>query len=961
MTRPDDLTAEEIRAYLDSQDRGAERSPAHVLAYREAAAVLVAVKDPDRLRPLGSAPAGAAAEFLGRDLIPATGTAFNGQVMLAPEVRAETIRSLSDSGRIEAALAANPAERDSQLQTHFERYLKGDAPPLADQSLSELDATLQVAVWLSGVVEGVPPVQTVEAMAGYQRLLAPLEILAGDAVFRGRRRELEQLRSYVGVRRPESKIEQMSLTEAGWAEPERQPAISIAGIGGAGKSSLVVRLILEHSRADLLRETERIPFGYLDFARASLDVGDPVGLSLELLRQLDLQFPALRLSREFSTLIRSWKSRGTGGSQQEASQQAGQAGVVLADMLGVLGNRLGPRPYVVVLDTFEEVQYRGEERAFPLWGVLSDLQDRWPFLRVVVAGRAPVDSLRLADRPPLQIELGDLDDEAADAFLRAQGIAHRRVRQELISTFGRLPLTLKLISSLASRTEGGAAALTGPRHGFSLVSASDEVIQAELYGRFLDHIADERVRRLAHPGLTLRRINPNLILDVLNEPCGLLIGTIEEATALFEELRRESSLVSVDSDDGDLVHRPDLRRVMLKMVLNGAPMVATEIHQRAATWYERRNGRRDRAEYCYHRLHLGNSADLTNSLFTTTALGDQEVRASIQAAIDEFPVEAQRWLAARGFKVPDQILDQASRNELHAAVTAQIEDLLAYGESSAAEAERVFASVYKSLHEGGLPASSIARSTGGRTARSASPVFRAGARIAAQRGDTDQALSLIEEGLERAAQDGVPELTLGLLKERAWLNRDLPADQQEEGFARLAEHARRHQDLSGRIQHQAQSVRLAPFRIDSFRIMQSLAELHELLGQATPRDVWDLVPALRGPVSLALTVQQKPWSGYGPGPETDTSPLLLAAPLRACVGHELSPFRNAVFPDRRCQAALDNLLGVADLPRVVGGPERTHRSKVFLDLFLLLCDSWPYQILYVAPPIGRRGKRLAVE
>lgn len=960
MTRPDDLTAEEIHAYLDSREQGPERRPAHVLAYREAAAVLVAVKDPDRLRPLGSAPAGAAAELLGRDLIPATGTAFNGQVMLAPEVRAETIRDLSVSGRVEAALAANPGERDSPLQTHFERYLHGDAPPLADQSLSELDATLQVAVWLSGAVEGVPPVQAVEAMAGYQRLLAPLEILAGDAVFRGRRRELDQLRSYVGVIHPESAIEQLHLTDAGRAEPERQPAISIAGIGGAGKSSLVARFILEHARADLLAEPERIPFGYLDFARASLDVGDPVGLSLELLRQLDLQFPALQLSRESSALIRSWRSPGVDGSRQETSQQAGQARIVLADMLGMVGERLGPRPYVVVLDTFEEVQYRGEERAFPFWGVLSDLQDRWPFLRVVVAGRAPVDSLRLGDRPPLQIELGDLDDKAADAFLRAQGIAHRRVRRELISTFGRLPLTLKLISSLADRTEGGAAALTGPRHGFSLVSASDEVVQAELYGRFLDHIADERVRRLAHPGLTLRRINPDLILNVLNEPCGLLIDTIEEATALFEELRRESSLVSVDSDDGDLVHRPDLRRVMLKMVLNGAPVVATEIHRRAATWYDRRNGRRDKAEYCYHLLHLGDSADLAYVALRTTALHDQEARASIQAAIDEFPIGAQRWLATQGFKVPPGILEQASRSERHAAVAAQIEDLLPYGESSAAEAERVFASAYKSLRHDGRQFGSIARSAGGRTDRGASPVFRAGARIAAQRGDPDEALSLIEEGLESAARDSAPELTLGLLKERAWLYRDLPADQQADGFAQLAEHARRSQDLGARIQHQAQSVRLIPFRIDPFHIMPGLAKLHELLGQATPRDVWDLVPALRGPVSLALTLQRNPWSGYGPGPETDTSPLLLAAPLRACVGHQLSPFRNAVFPDRRCQAALDNLLSVADLPRA-GGPERTHRNKVFLDLFVLLCDSWPYRILYIAPPIGRRGERLTVE
>ena len=227
---------------------------------------------------------------------------------------------------------------------------------------------------------------------------------------------------------------------------------------------------------------------------------------------------------------------------------------------------------MVVLDTFEEVQYRGEERAFPLWELLSQVQDRSPFLRVVVAGRAPVESLKLARRQPRQIVLGDLDDGAAAAFLETQGIYDPDLQRDCIAAFGRLPLSLKLASTLAARTPGGAAALLGPgANGLSLTAASDEVVQAQLYGRILDRIADERVRRLAHPGLTLRRINPDLILHVLNEPCGLLIGTMDEATALFAELRRETSLVSVDSADGDLVHRPDLRRVMLTMMLTARP------------------------------------------------------------------------------------------------------------------------------------------------------------------------------------------------------------------------------------------------------------------------------------------------------------------------------------------------------------------------------------------------------
>src|SRR5260370_14062176 len=187
--------------------------------------------------PLGKAPPGAAAYLLGPDLIPATGAAFNGEVMLSPEVRAETIRELAADSRLDAALAANKAERDGPLQAHFERYLRGDAPPPEEQSLAELDATLQVSVWLAGVVDGVAPVAAVEARAGYERLLAPFETLAGDAVFQGRRRELDRLRRYIGVVDPESALERVRDKVSRWVQPERQPAVSISGIGGAWQAA----------------------------------------------------------------------------------------------------------------------------------------------------------------------------------------------------------------------------------------------------------------------------------------------------------------------------------------------------------------------------------------------------------------------------------------------------------------------------------------------------------------------------------------------------------------------------------------------------------------------------------------------------------------------------------------------------------------------------------------------------
>jgi hypothetical protein len=532
------LSADELLAFLGDESVSAQAvaPPGQIQAYRDAAAVLVAVEHPERLEPLGAEAApGSATAVLGNELIPATGRKLGGKVMLAPDVRVETIRELLLSGRLEEALAANPDERDGPLQADLERYLRHQAPPLERQSLEELDATRQVALWLGGVVEGVPSENEVDARAAYLRLLQPFETIAGDDVFRGRKKELDDLRSYIGVVSPESVMWQLP-----WAEAERQPAVSISGPGGVGKSALVARFMLEHTR---LREDARVPFGYLDFNRASLDVGEPLALCVELLHQLDIQFPSDgRFADIRERAITQW---GDAAKVPPPESRLAAARDLLGDVLRRMRMVLGPRPYVVVLDTFEVVQYRGEARAFPLWDMLVKLQDQTPFLRVVVAGRSPVESLSLAGKPPRQIVLGELDDESAMAFLKAQGISDPLLQERLVRTFGRVPLSLKLVGSLAARTPGGAAALLDPAAvGGPLVAASDELIQGQLYDRILDHIANEQVRRLAHPGLVLRRINPLIILEVLNQPCDLGIRTIKEATSFSTRVASTSESLS---------------------------------------------------------------------------------------------------------------------------------------------------------------------------------------------------------------------------------------------------------------------------------------------------------------------------------------------------------------------------------------------------------------------------------
>jgi hypothetical protein len=601
------------------------------------------------------------------------------------------------------------------------------------------------------------------------------------------------------------------------------------------------------------------------------------------------------------------------GTELPPERRLAVARDILRDVLERMKKVFGSRPYVVVLDTFEEIQYRGEPRAFPLWQMLAELQDQAPFLRVVVAGRAPVESLRLAGKQPRQIALGDLDNESAMAFLNAQGITDETLQGKLVQAFGRLPLSLKLVGELADRTPGGAAALLGPASGGLSLLASDEVIQGQLYGRLLDQIADERVRRLAHPGLALRRVNPALILEVLNEPCGLGVGTLREAQELFEELLRESSLVSVDSADEDLVYRSDLRRVMLKMLLAGAPAQVEQIRRGAVEWYKRQPGRRARAEELYHRLHLGERVD-------DKELADRELRSSIQTVIEEFTPEVQLRLATLGFSVPTEVSEQATREQRHASLVSQIEELLPYGPSSVDQAQAIFASAQGDLRGGNLPFGIGARKEEG------SPLFRAGARIAAQRGDEKQALDLIESGLERAVREGAAKLTLGLLQERAWLYRNRSRTDQAEGLALLGEYARRHQDRPAQLQHLAQSI-------DADGAAQGdPSALGYLLSHADPEDAWGLVPALWPAVKLALRTQEE----------------ALLVPLQFLIQAQTSPFRFTVFPDPVSQSALDALLFTGSDPG----------TGAFAEAFLRLCETWPYRILFVTAPYGRRGEQL---
>ena len=890
-------TAAEILSLI-SDDKSEQRpliSDERQQLYRRAAAVLVSLKKPDWLQPVsGKGKKGEGAAALSEELIPATGKEFEGKVMLHPDARRRAIAELSTVEARQKALMANPDERAGTLQTLLERYLLNDPIPLNEQPPEQLDETLQIVTWLDGTLDNLPSLEDVKARLAFRSYVTPLESIAGDNIFRGRRRELDQLRAYVGVLPPEALLSRIREAVYKWVRPSALPALSISGPGGIGKSALVARFILEHCRID---RAVRIPLAYLDFDRAVLSISEPETILMEILNQLVLEFAEEAGFRELRDSF-----------QKEIATQPKDLSVGTSDtfarllnftteLMIVIEDRLGPRPFVIVLDTFEEVQYRGESLAYPLWEIFDQMQQSFPFLRIVVSGRAPVTSLRLGRKDSEKLVLGDLDNEAAVGYLKGLGINDSELAQMLIKQLGGVPLSLKLAAAVVKRDGIDTLSDVSRRSSF-FSSTSDSAIQGVLFARILGHLHDPVLERLAHPGLVLRRLSPAVILNVLNEPCELRLTTEQEAKELFDKLSRETSLVASDTLDGTLVHRSELRRIMLRLLVEKEPDKAAQINRKAAEWYANQTGWRAKAEELYHRLQLRQTT--YNSWFD-----DPEVRASLQNSVSELPLVSQTYLATLGYQIDSKILAEASRQDRETALAAEVEEHLPYGPRSVAQAESVLRD-FKGDH--------------------ASPLFAAAARVAMQQGRDEDADEHLEKGIQQAFLDFNSEQALALLAEKVWLKRH------EVGAAHLADTVKMFGQLAREYKHQTSILQ---YRIQTYTSPEkpevtaasgeeTLREIASLLTQASSYDLW----------SLFLLLEQ-----IVPSLDEKTQTLIMRS-----ICEDDGPFLKVQFFSTRPQMALNDLLQIS--------------SGQSLNLFAAavkdLCDVWPFRILRVKPPYSSR-------
>lgn len=594
-------------------------SAPRVDGYEEAASVL-GWFDPGTLQPSGS---GTRLEL---DALLAEATTVIDdqgarQLSIGSRRRVKVLRYLRDHHLVSRALAANRAAAGDVLHQLLRDFATAVPVDLERRSLAELHSIAMVCDWLREAgFQGLPTSADLQSRIDQLAQLEPLELLV-TGHFVGRRAELGRIREFVGSASDNRR------TRRGSSGGHRDVRMLVLyGPAGIGKSTVLARFLVDLARGE---PSDRIPFAYLDFDRPTVDSSHPLRVLIEAVTQIAVQVP--RAKARCERIVEEWAAvleQSHVSRTYSISSAARDLGTL------VRSSELDGRPLLLVLDTFEVVQYRSSEEVTAILKTLDQLVAELPGLRVIVAGRAGIQR-PYAD----QLEIAGLDPASAAELLKRLGVTERTIAERIAKRYNRDPQALKLAAADPDAHRLLPYRVSQLAAWFQRLDS--DVIQRKLYERVLGHVHDARVRALANPGLVIRRLTPEIVLRVLAEPCGLEVTTLADAASLCAELRREVSLVAIEPD-GALVHRPELRRTMLPLVETDRPVVARALHRAAVAYYaDRLPEPRERAEEIYHRLKCGESVESVDSRWLDGA------QPFLADALDEFDGANRAFLAAR--------------------------------------------------------------------------------------------------------------------------------------------------------------------------------------------------------------------------------------------------------------------------------------------------------------------------
>ncbi|MFT4063903.1 hypothetical protein [Paraburkholderia sp.] len=698
---------------------------------------------------------------------------------LSDETRKQAISFLYSNNLLEHAIRLNTdavVERN-EYQNIFEMFATGQKPALEGQSLEELQASLQAIRLLGNTELDLPDERKVASMVLRESALEELRRLA-DAHFTGRERELETLEEFVDAM-PSSSLWRRLMRSAGnlvsdllgKREVVQRWPLLVTGRGGIGKSAFLAKFLLDHiTRVD----DGTLAFAYLDFDRTAIWPDEPLTLLADIALQLSNQIPAvsaplldmhgriveeLAEGQSFTADYDSYES--FGGSNLSASR-APRYTDEFEKILSEVFSRRSSITLLLLMDTFEEVTQRGTAYVDALWSFMEKLQDVLPRLRVVISGRSGLPN----DIPHGLLELPPLDKRTVNALLRSYGLTDQRNIDAITERVGGHPLSVKLtVQLLQSMARNGGTLDECARDRLFEEKWNQKLVDGVLYRRIVDHIDDPLVKKLANPGFALREVTPQILLDVLNGPCDLRLGSLEEAKGLFSKLARYNSLVSPRSE-WILHHRPEIREMVLDKLLLASHQQCLDIWKNAVDFYSAQYTIRARAEELYYRMMLGASSDQLDERWIPG------VEKHLMGTRAELPQGAREFLEYRVL-LSDQRdqsgprTSQASSRDTSQASSRALRTVQEMKRALAlARPERAL-EIYQSNHKEEIP-----DPTG--------PLFPLVARAHAQLRDFDRSLDMVERGLswlERERLSASPEyLDLLLLQTQVVLlaGREMP-------------------------------------------------------------------------------------------------------------------------------------------------------------------------------------------
>lgn len=560
---------------------------------------------------------------------------------LRAEDRCRALLELRDNGLLTASLASWPAE--GSPHSRFLRLVL--TSPISVRKLDFDDTVVlrDVLRWLHGSdLVNARLLQEVDQHLDRLQLFRSFQALLAHG-FAGRQDELGQLKAFAF---PHGSAAVRVVRN--FSDDDR--ILLIYGPGGLGKSTLLARFLMDHCGP---HAAEQVPFVYLDIDRHGFSAVHQVRLVIEALRQLNRQASTSNhlvdgAIAELLAVVNETASADAGArrlSQFELAQRFGRA---VAQM-----TEFGNRPLIAVIDTFEEIQRRGIETENAAWSLLASLLQAVPALRIILAGRSPpreqsrcqMLQLRGLDRPA--------SEALIDGYITHHGLQPLDVgeRIQLLSICQDNPLTLRLVLRLLHAEPKRSLNLNVG--SWVLLQLSDERLQALLHCRVLSHIDDEEIRRLAYPGMAVRRITPEVIEKVLAGPCGITIRDPEHAKSLFHRLKQEVGLVEVDAD-GSLLHRNDVRAIVLESMDLGSAKQIREINLAAVAFHSQHSSTQSRAEEIYHRLRLEQSTEELDARW------QDDVAALLGNVLDELPEASHIYLASRlSYAVDDSLRKRA--------------------------------------------------------------------------------------------------------------------------------------------------------------------------------------------------------------------------------------------------------------------------------------------------------------